>query len=360
MNIKQNMARLAERSEVLLHGQRPDRVPLYPFALGFCARNVGYPLSSMYNDPEKSFMAQLWTFEQYGFDGIPEFGYASYGGWEFGGEIKFPSGEWEQAPSHGKFAVNSEKDLEKLKLPNVKKDGMLPIAMEFSKLQDKFGMPISIVLGGNFTIAGNICPVEKLCRWMVKSPESVHRILRLATDHIIEVVQYWVDTFGADRVMPKIWEPLAANYIISPKQFEKFVLPYLKETSKKILAMGIKHIFYHICGEQNLNLPYWAKVPMGNPGIVSVGHQVDLSTAIKYFGNTCIIAGNVEPAVIQNGSPQQVYELCKACIKKAKYAPRGFMLMSGCEIPPMAPPYNVYMMRKAVEDFGWYERQTSR
>lgn len=353
--MKQNVAMLAERVEALLRGQRPDRVPLYPFAFGFCARNVGFPLSSMYNDPEKSFLAQLWTFEQYEFDGVPEFGYASYGGWEFGGKVKFPNSEWEQAPSHDSFAVQSEEDLENLTLPNVKKDGMLPRAMEFSKLQDKFGVPVSVVLGGNFTIAGNICPVEKLCRWMIKNPKLVHKLLRLTTDHIIEVVKYWVDTFGPEKVMPKIWEPLAANYVLSPRQFEEFALPYIRETSKKILAMGIKHIFYHICGEQNLNLPYWVKVPMGSPGIVSVGHQVDLATAIKYFGDTCIIAGNVEPAIIQNGEPEQIYQICKRCIEKAKYAPRGFMLMPGCEIPPMAPPYNVYMMTKAVNDFGWYK-----
>jgi len=354
--MKQSVKMMAEKLEVLLRGQRVDRVPLYPFALGFCARNVGFPLSVMYDDPEKSFMAQLWTFEQYGFNGVPEFGYASYGGWEFGGKIEFPSSEWQQAPSHGSFPVESEEDLQKLQLPDVKKDGMLPRAMQFSKLQDKYNMGISVVLGGNFTIAGNICPVEKLCRWMIKSPELVHQLLRLTTDHIIEVVQYWADTFGADKIMPKIWEPLAANNIISPKQFERFVLPYVKETSEKIIAMGVKHIFYHICGEQNLNLPYWAQVPMGNPGIVSVGHQVDLTVAMKYFGKTCVIAGNVDPAVIQNGPPGRIYNLCKACIEKAKYAPRGFMLMSGCEIPPMSPPYNVYMMKKAVDDFGWYQK----
>jgi len=339
----------------LLLGQRPDRVPLYHFILGFAARNVGYPISSMYSDSEKSFMAQLWTFEQYGIDGGPDFGYASYGGWKFGEEIKLPQNGWEQAPLHGSFVVQSEEDIDKLRLPDVKKSGMLPLAMEFSKLQDKYGTPISIVLGGNFTIGGNICPVETLSRWTLKKPEAAHRLLRLATDHIIEVVQYWADTFGAERVTPNILEPLASNQIISPKQFEVFVLPYLKDASEKMLSMGIKHIYYHICGEQNLNLPYWAQIPMGDPGIVSVGHQVDLTTAIEYFGDRYIIVGNVDPTIIQNGTPQQVYELCKQCIEKGKHAPRGYMLMSGCEVPPMSPPYNLYMMKKAVEDFGWYD-----
>jgi uroporphyrinogen decarboxylase len=250
--------------------------------------------------------------------------------------------------------VQSEEDIGKLTLPDVKRAGMLPLALEFSRLQDKFGKPVSIVLGGGFTIAGNICPVEKLCRWMIKRPELAHRLLRLATDHILEVVQYWADTFGAARVIPNIWEPLASNDIISPQQFELFVLPYLKQSSQKILGMGVKHIYYHICGEQNLNLPYWAQVPMGDPGIVSFGHQVDLTGAIKYFGDRCIIVGNIDPTVIHNGTPRQVYELCRQCIEQAKYAPRGYMLMSGCEVPPMSPPYNVYMMKKAINDFGWY------
>ena len=354
--MKQDRMSSAKRLKALLDGQSIDHVPMYPFILGFCARNVGYPVSTIYKDPEKSFQAQLWTLEQYGFDGEPDYGYASYGGWEFGGEIKFPNGEYEQAPSHGSFPVNSEEDVWRLKLPDVKKAGCIPIAMEFSKLQDKFGMPISLVLGGSFTIAGNICPVEILCRWMLKKPEAVHQVLRLATAHVLNAVQYWVDTFGADRVMPKIWEPLSANDIISPMQFEQFVFPYLRESSEKILAMGIKHIFYHVCGEHNLNLPYWSQIPMGNPGMVSIGHQVDLSTAIKYFGDKNIVVGNIEPQIIQTGTPHEVYKLSKQAIEKAKYAPRGYMLMSGCEIPPTAPPYNVYMMRKAINDFGWYNQ----
>ena len=94
---------------------------------------------------------------------------------------------------------------------------------------------------------------------------------------------------------------------------------------------------------------------MGNSGIVSFGHEVDLTTAIKYFGDDCVIAGNIEPQVIQNGTPQDVYELSKRCIQKAKDAPKGFILMPGCELPPMAPPYNVYMMMKAANDFGQYD-----
>lgn len=344
-----------ERVEELLNGRPVDRVLLYPFILGFCAKNVGNPLSTIYSDAQKSFEAQLRTQKEYGFDWGPVYGYASYGTWEFGGKTKMPDGDYEQAPTHTMFPVQSEDDVDRLKLPDIKQAGCMPIAMEFSRLQAKQGTPITPVFGGNFTIAGNICPVEKLCRWILKKPELAHQVIRLATDHIVDAVKYWVDTFGGDNVIVQIWEPLASNDIISPRQFEKFVLPYLQESSKKILRMGVKHIFYHICGEQNLNLPYWAQVPMGNPGICSVGSQIEIATAIEYLGDIAIIAGNVEPYIFLTGEPQQVYELCKKAIEEGKKAPRGFMLMAGCEMPPSTPPINVRMMRKAVDDFGWYD-----
>jgi uroporphyrinogen decarboxylase len=322
--MKQDRMTAAERIDALLKGKPVDRVGFFSFILGFCGKNVGLPVATIYSDPEKSFWAQNCTRKQYGYDSDPFYGYASYGGAEFGGEIKLPLGEYEQAPSHVRFAVESEQDLEQLALPDVETAGMLPLAMRFSHEQNEQGLFPSVVIGGPFTIAGNICPVDKLCRWLIKRPEVGYRILRLAADHILDVTRYWIETFEV-------------------------------EVHCKILGMGIRYILCHICGEQNLNLPYWAQVPMGNPGIVSVGREVDIDTAVKFFGKECIIAGNIEPSIIQTGTPQAIYELCRQAIEKGKRAPRGYLLMQGCEVPVNTPPYNLYSMRMAIEDFGRFE-----
>ena len=343
-----------ERLNALLAGRRVDRVPFLAFTLGFCARNVGFPVATIYSDAEKSLQAQIETREQYGYDSEPFYGYASYGGWEFGGEIKLPLREYEQAPYHGRFAVVQEQDVDKLVLPDVRRAGMLPLAMQFSRLQEQHRFAPSVVVGGPFTIAGNICAVETLCRWLVKKPALVHRLMRLATDHIGEIAQYWIETFGRGRVRMQIWEPLASNQIISPGQFEKFVLPYQTELHTRLLQAGIASILCHICGEQNLNLPLWAQVPMGDAGIVSIGKHIDIATAIAYFGKDYSIAGNIEPALLQTGTPREIYETCRQAIEKGKRAPRGYALMQGCEVPQHTPPFNFYTMQKAVEDFGGY------
>ncbi len=348
----------AERMGALMMGQTPDRVPFNPFALGFCARTVGYTVKSVYDDPQKSLEAQLWTAEQYGFEPIVMFGYASYGGWEFGGDIKWPITEWEGAPSVGRHPVESDEDAEKLQLPDVKTAGILPLSMQFSRILDSMGLPIlPAVPGDAVTVAANVAEVSRFCRWIIKKPELAHHMLRLATDHILEVFQYWVDTFGAEKLMAGFFVTVAANQIMSPKQFEEFVLPYQSELHDKIYGMGIKSAFFHICGEQNLNLPLIKQLNLGTPefpAILSFGHEVDLETAIEHFPDN-IIAGNIEPQVIQNGTPQQVYELTRTVIEKGKKAPRGFFLMPGCELPIMAPAYNVYTMMKAINDFGFYD-----
>jgi len=341
-----------ERLSALLSGQPVDRVGLFPFLLGFCARNVGVPIETIYSKPEQSFDAQIRTMEQYDFDWGPIYGYASYGTWEFGGEIEMPKGGYQQAPSSKRFPITTEEDLDGLKQPDVRTDGCLPLAMRFSRLQDQAGTPISVVLGGNFTLAGNICPVEKLCRWILKKPELAHRLMRFATAHIIRVVQHWADTFGPERLIPQFWEPLASNMIISPRHFEQFALPYLKESAERILEMGVRHILYHICGEQNANLSSWAKVPMGDPGLCSFGEQVDMEKAIQDLGDKAIIIGNIDPMRLLKETPERILELCREAIFKGQKAPRGFMLSSGCEVSPETPGYQVYLMGKAVKAFG--------
>jgi len=340
----------SERVSAVLAGKEIDRVPFFPFSLGFSALNVGYPVAAVYSDPEKSYIAQLLTQRMYGYDQDPFLGYAAYGTYEFGGETNFPTGNVIHAPSSIRFPVKSEADVEKLGLPDPEKAGMLPQSLQFSKLQKQRGTGISVVLTGVFTLAVNLCGVEKLCIWLVNEPEIANKLLATAADHILDVVTLWTHSFGPEGLLVQLWEPAAANSVISPRHFERFVLPHQKKLHERILELGVKHILCHICGEQNKNLPYWSQVPMGSPGIVSIGNQVRMADAIQRFGDKCVIAGNLATELVGQATAQEVYDTAKACIEAGRNAPRGFILMTACETPPLTPPYNFYMINKAVRD----------
>ena len=344
-----------ERMLAIMTKQKPDRVPFIPFIFGFCARNVGYPVRTLYDDAEKSFWAQMWTQEMFGYDGSPIYGYASIGGWEFGGEIKMPESIWEAAPVVTRFPAQTPEEVEALQIPDVETAGAYPIALKFAKIQQQFNMPVTIPGFSIFTAAGNITEVDKLCRWILKKPQTVHTLLRKCTDFYKKVIDYYIKEFPGYPMSVFDGDATAANQIISSKQFEEFVFPYYKEAHQYIIDKGINSIFTHICGEQNLNLPYWQQIEFGDPGIVSFGHEVDLEKAVDMFGDKNIIAGNVNPSIIQEGHWQQVYELSKKCIEKAKNAPSGYVLMSGCDVPVQAVPFNLYAMKKAVMDHGFYD-----
>lgn len=343
-----------QRIEALLNDEKVDRVPLWFMMEGFCSKTVGYEISSFYTDVNKSFWSQVWTYEMYEIDEDPRYQYGACGALEFGGEIKQPSGEWMQAPSVLRNPARNEEEAWKLKMPDVKNAGYTPFSIEFAKLQQKFGMFIQPHIGDPFVWAGNICSADSLMRWIYRKPEIVHHVMKLVTEYLIEVMRYWVETFGGDRIIPWMPSSTSSNALISTKHFEEFVLPYVKEITEKGLELGIKHFHHHLCGDHNLNLPLWSTVNRGNPGIITCAPEVDLSDAIKYFGETCIIGGNVSPPLLQSGTPQDIYDAARQCIEKAKFAPRGFILMSGCDVPPNTPPYNMHTMLKAARDFGKY------
>jgi len=348
-----------QRVEALLRREKPDRVPVYPFAMGFATVYAKTSIADAFNNPEVSLAAQRKTCEDFNWIFLPVMGYASFGSWEFGGEIKWPSAEFDMAPMVTRHPIETEEDALGLELPDMKTAGIIPLQTKFFKLSsqerlDNKPFKALCYAGGIFTKAGNLVGPDKFCKWLIKKPKAAHRVLRLMTDFMKKLTEYWKDNLGVEGVLPWGADPSSSNQMISPKHFEQFALPYTRELNEKILSLGYKHIFCHICGEQNLNLPYWAQAPFGDPGLLSFGHEVELETAAKYFPDH-VIMGNLEPAIIQLGTPEDVYEASRKIIEKGKELPGGFIFSPGCEMPPKAPIENVRMMTKAVNDFGWYD-----
>ncbi|MBW1802766.1 MAG: hypothetical protein JRJ85_18770, partial [Deltaproteobacteria bacterium] len=273
-----------QRVEALLRREKPDRVPIYPFALGFAMLYSETSIVDAFNNPEVSLAGQRKTCADFGWIFTPTLAYAAFGAWEFGGDIKWPSSEFAMAPSVLRRPVETEEDAWKLEVPDVQTAGIVPIQTAFYKLSSRERLdnePFNALCyaGGPFTKACNVADPEIFCRWLIKNPEAAHHVMRLVTDLLKRLAVYWKDTLGIEGVLPWSADPTSSNQMISPKQFETFVMPYAREINEKILSLGYKHIFCHVCGEQNLNLPHWAKIPFGDPGLLSFGHEVALERA---------------------------------------------------------------------------------
>ncbi|MFC1824547.1 uroporphyrinogen decarboxylase family protein [Thermodesulfobacteriota bacterium] len=350
-----------ERIEALLRREKPDRVPIWPFAYaGFAALYSGLTIADAYQQPELVLQAERKACDDFDWVFQPSFGYASYGAWEFGGEIKWPAGKYAQAPTVLKYPVETPEDVFNLRPPDPATAGMIPLMKRFSKAvaREKYAdMPFKGTTAGacsSFSLACNICGPERLLRWMIKAPDVAHHLLRIATDHMLFLAEAQKEARGTEGVLPRGGEPTSANQLISPRQFEQFAFPYIKECHDKMLAMGYRHFYCHICGEHNYNLPLWKQVSFGDPGILSIGHEIALETASRCFPDE-IILGNLDPAIIQTGTPEEIYEATRKNILEGKGLSNGYIFSPGCDMPPMANREQVMAMTLAVQDHGWYE-----
>lgn len=342
-----------ERWDALVRGDRLDRVPCLQFMLGHTAVVNGKPIAKVYDDAAMSLACQRNAMALYGHDGLVMHGWANAGGAEFGGEIEFPYRKYTGAPMMKKNPVQNEDDAWALRVPeDILSAGTIPIALEFSRLQHELGMPVTIQVGSPLTWAGSVCGEERLMVWIIKKPDLVHHVLRVITDFILKKAEYWVKAFGAKHIMA-FDLCIETNKLYSPKQFETFAFPYLKEVHDGLTEVGVSIFLSHICGEQNKNLPYWSQLSYGKRGMISVGKEVTLTTAGQTFPE-CVIMGNVDPITVQEGAPEQVVALCRSCIEEGKSHPGGYALMTGCEVPPQAPPVNVGRMVGACREFGRY------
>jgi uroporphyrinogen decarboxylase len=93
-------------------------------------------------------------------------------------------------------------------------------------------------------------------------------------------------------------------------------------------------------------------VDFGDPEIIGIGPEISLERAAEFFPRD-IILGNLNPAIIQTGTPGEVYEATKQCVETGKRLGGRYIFSPGCDLPPRAPVENVRMMSKAVEDHGW-------
>jgi uroporphyrinogen decarboxylase len=146
---------------------------------------------------------------------------------------------------------------------------------------------------------------------------------------------------------------MGSNQLISAKQFAGFALPDIQAGQSALRTLGYKHTYVHICGEHNDNLPYWAQVDFGDPGIIGIGPEVTIERAAEFFPRH-IILGNLNPSIIQTGTATEVYEATRRCVEEGKKLGGRYIFSPGCDLPPKAPVENVRMMSKAVDDHGWY------
>jgi uroporphyrinogen decarboxylase len=193
--------------------------------------------------------------------------------------------------------------------------------------------------------------MERLLYYYLKDPPFVHALARLATDYIMEVADIAVEQ-GADIIALDGDLAFSQTTLMSPAQYEEFILPYHREITEHVHKSG-KLVFKHSDG--NMGPIMDGIVEAGFDGFHPVQPQcMDIGEVKARYGDRLCILGNIDCMhLLPFGSEEEVEEAVKKTIAAA--APGGgYIISSSNSIHPGCKPENYIAMVKAARRYGSY------
>ncbi|WP_005033889.1 uroporphyrinogen decarboxylase family protein [Holophaga foetida] len=206
-----------------------------------------------------------------------------------------------------------------------------------------------LILGG--IIAGRRCkkagfpelsgafpniPLDPLAggRGMAKFMTDLYRM----PDKLKEVMDIMViDIIEENKGIIKQAKPFSAflgvargsSNFLSPKLWNKFVWPYVVQIVNAMVESGT-FVNLHFDGEWNRDIERFKELPKGK--CIWASDSVTSVYKLKeVLGDHMCIKGDVPPALLALGKPEDVYSYCSKLIKDI--GPTGFILAPGCTTP---------------------------
>jgi hypothetical protein len=132
---------------------------------------------------------------------------------------------------------------------------------------------------------------------------------------------------------------------LSPRLFDKFFWPYLKKVVNALLEAGITPLL-HFDSNWDAYLDHFLDLPKGQV-ILEIDSATDIFKAKQILKGHMCLMGDVPPAMLKLGTPEEVTAYCKRLVDEVGEG-GGFILSQGCDVPVDAKPENV----RAILDVG--------
>ncbi|MDP2726449.1 MAG: uroporphyrinogen decarboxylase family protein, partial [Dehalococcoidia bacterium] len=364
-----------ERIEAAIALRKPDRVPTAPLILQFAGRYGGITGEEYLFDIDKAEGAVEQTFDGLGgWDAWPIFNPIQGQALTMRPiKYRFPGRE---LPLDSSYQVVEEpymtiedydvianegypvffKRLHQKVYPEYKAEELGPLRIRLREAQlrnikkwAERGIP---------TIAGAMIqvPIDDLIQYrsmkelatdLFRRPEKVLKAIELMTPIIAETGRRGAQGSGAMGVW--LGGLRSNSSFLSPKQFEKFVLPSLVTIVHSLAEAGLL-VYLHFDQDWTANLPYLKELPKGKC-ILATDGTTDMVRAKEILGDHMCLMGDVPSTLLSIGTPLEVEQYCRERIEVVG-AGGGYILSSGCELPIDAKPENVKAMLESVEKYG--------
>jgi uroporphyrinogen decarboxylase len=329
-----------ERVAATLRFQDTDRVPVIAQVFGHAATLAGISVDDYVRDGETLARCQLNALKHYGYDAVFSVMDVNVETEAVGSVLQYRKNQY---PVIERYALSPESNWNELSLPDPQQAGRMPEMLKaIGILRRELGDKVLVVgcVLGPFTLATQLLGLETALYLAIDDPERLQHLMDYATEVVIRFGQAQLQS-GAH--LPVVFDPSASPAVVPPQFFREFELPRLQRVFQAMMDAGAAANWLHIAGPVSRILPYY---PKAGVHIANFDYSVHASEAGNVLPTTCL-DGNIKSLTFVEGSPAEIEAQATNLLGVFRDR-RGFILSSGCEIPPESRPENVAAMVDAV------------
>jgi uroporphyrinogen decarboxylase len=319
-----------------------DRTPVIPQVLGHAAVLAGVPLGDYVRHGDLLARCQVAAQRHYGHDAVFAFMDANVETEAVGSVLTYHRDEYPQVAS---YALQPEADFRALAIPDPARAGRMPeLVRAAGALRAQLGdqaMVVGVVLGP-MSMALQLLGPEPALYLAADEPRRFEELLAFTTQ---VALAFGLAQLDAGVHLPMVFEPGASPAVVPPAFFRELVLPRLRQVFAGFKQAGALAAWLHIAGPVEPILPWYAGAGVD---IANLDYVVDVTRAAQMLPRTAV-NGTVKSLSFVLDAAADIAAESRRLL--AAFAPRGgFILSSGCEIPPEAKPENIAALVAAARE----------
>jgi len=339
-----------ERTETVLAGGIPDRVPVDLHDTLVAARVSGLPFPEFYRDGEAIAVGLIASWREYGHDVLLIDGGTSTLAAACGVGVEFLE---DSTPVSLAPAIGSLDHIDQLVLPDPATSRPLQEMLKATRIVanevGEGGFVMGIADQGPFSLASMILGMEEFLVVQMEpgSRDKLHQLLDFCEE---AYYCYAVAQVEAGAHLVSMGESIAGPDVCSPAIYREIAFPHEERVTKRLLREGIR-VQNHICGNAT---PIVAD--MVETGAVALGldFKCDLPAIKEATRGRATIVGTIDPSgIVSRGTPDDVTEAARE--ELAILGPGGGLILgAGCALPPDTPADNIHALIEAGHRYGRY------
>jgi uroporphyrinogen decarboxylase len=322
--------------------QQADRVPVIAQVFAHAATLAGVPVGDYVRDGDTLARCQLHAWRRYGYDAVFSVLDVNVEVEAVGAQLQYHT---ERYPVIARYALERDEELDALALPDPRQAGRMPEMLKaLALLRGELADEVLVVgcVQGPLTLATQLLGMEKALYLAIDAPARFAQVLDYAT----EVVQcFALAQLRAGAHLPMVFDPSASPAVVPPQFFREFELPRLQRLFQALSAAGALANWLHIAGPATPILRYYPEIGVH---IANFDYCVTAESVREQLPHLCV-DGNLKSLLFVEGSPAEIQCEARQLLRFFR-GHGGFILSSGCEIPPESRPENVAALVQAVRD----------